>query len=210
MFTFCDNSFNVPKKHAEAICKEIVARKLDIKWYTGALKPLGITDDLCQLFQESGCISVNLAVETASEKMLKSMRRGYTVDHIKQALTCLNDSGIPFGISLLFGAPGETPDTISETWDLIDSFSIPEGIWVSIGICLWTHHQAVLDDARKAGQIDQDKELFDGAYYISPELPKDYMIELIESLRTREDCTVQVNKPYAAYKQSQTAVGSAE
>ena len=24
MFTFCDNSFNVPKKHAEAICKEII------------------------------------------------------------------------------------------------------------------------------------------------------------------------------------------
>jgi len=100
----------------------------------------------------------------------------------------------------LFGTPGETPETISETWDLIDSFSIPEGIWVSIGICLWTHHQAVLDDARKAGQLDQDQELFDGAYYISPELPKDYMIDLIESLRTREDCTVQVNKPYAAYK----------
>ncbi len=84
--------------------------------------------------------------------------------------------------------------------DLIDSFSIPEGIWVSIGICLWTHHQAVLDDARKAGQLDQDQELFDGAYYISPELPKDYMIDLIGSLRTREDCTVQVNKPYAGYK----------
>ena len=59
---------------------------------------------------------------------------------------------------------------------------------------------AALDDARKAGQLDQDQELFDGAYYMSPELPKDYMIELIESLRTREDCTVQVNKPYVAYK----------
>jgi hypothetical protein len=209
-FTFCDNSFNVPRSHAEAICKEIIARKLDIKWYTGALKPMRITDDLCRLFRESGCISVNLAVETASEKMLKSMRRGYKVDHIKRAMTCLNNSSIPFGISLLFGAPGETPETISETWDLIDGFSIPEGIWVSIGLCLWTHHQAVLDDARKAGQFEQDRELFDGAYYISPELPKDYMIELIESLGMREDCTVQVNKLYAAYKRPQTAVKSTE
>jgi len=199
-FTFCDNSFNVPRSHAEAICKEIVARKLDIKWYTGALKPIRITDDLCQLFLESGCTSVNLAIETGSKKMLKSMRRGYKVEHIKQAVTCLNDAGIPFGISLLFGAPGETPETISETWDLIDSFSIPQGIWVSIGLCLWTHHQAVLDDARKAGQLGQDKELFDGAYYISPELPRDYMIELIASLRAREDCTVQANKPYTSYK----------
>jgi radical SAM superfamily enzyme YgiQ (UPF0313 family) len=199
MFTFCDNSFNVPKKHAEAICREILDRELDIKWYTGALKPLGITDDVCRLFKESGCISINLAVETASAKMLKKMRRGYTVDHIKQTLTSLNDSDFPFGISLLFGAPGETPETIAETFDLIDSFSVPQGIWVTIGICLWTHHQKVLDDARQDGQFKDDKELFDGAYYISPELGKNYMIELIESLSTREDCTVQVNKPYAEY-----------
>jgi hypothetical protein len=46
-FTFCDNSFNVPKSHAEAICQEIIHRKLDLEWSTGALKPLGLTDDLC-------------------------------------------------------------------------------------------------------------------------------------------------------------------
>ena len=196
--SFCDNSFNVPKKHAREICQEILDRKLDIEWYTGALKPVGITDELCELFKASGCTSVGLAVETASATMLKSMGRGYTVDHVKKAMTCLNDSGLPFGVSLLFGAPGETPETIAETLDVIDSFSIPDGFWASIGLCLWTHHQAVVEDARRAGQFESDKELFDGAYYISPELPKDYMIELIGSLRARDDCTVQVNKAYAA------------
>jgi hypothetical protein len=58
----------------------------------------------------------------------------------------------------------------------------------------------VVDDARKEGQLENDKELFNGACYMSPELTQDYMIELIESLRAREDCTVQVNKPYAEYK----------
>ena len=97
----------------------------------------------------------------------------------------------------MIGAPGETPETISETFDLMDSFHIPQGIWVTIGICLWTHHQNVLDDARKDGQLENDKELFNVACYMSPELSKNYMIELIESLRTRENYTVQVNKPYA-------------
>jgi len=131
--------------------------------------------------------------------MLKSMRRGYTVEQVERALTCLNDAGIPFGISLMFGAPGESPETIAETFDLIDRFPVPDGIWVSIGICLWTRHQAVLEEARRAGQLTHEKELFDGAYYVSPELPRNYMIELIGSLRAREDCTVQVNRPYAGY-----------
>lgn len=199
MVTFCDNNFNAPKKHAEAICEEILRHQLDITWGTGSLKPLGFTDDLCRLFQDSGCGYVNLSVETASETMLKQMNRGCTVDHIKHALTCLSRSEIPFGISLMFGAPGETPQTIAETFDVIDRFRIPQGVWVTIGINLWTHHQEVLEDARKAGQLKDDKELFEGVNYMSPELPKEYMVELIESLRAKENYTVQVNKPYAEY-----------
>jgi len=150
--------------------------------------------------RDAGCDYVNLAVETASEEMLKRMGRGYKPRHIRQALSSLSQSDIPFEISLLLGAPGETPETIAETFALIDSFEMPLETWVSIGICLWTHHQEVLDDARKAGQLKDDGELFDGAYYISPELPKDYVLELIESLGARENYTVQVNKPYAEYR----------
>jgi len=197
MLSFCDNSFNVPKKHAEAICHELIDRKLDVSWGTGALKPVGVTENFCRLMRDAGCDYVNLAVETASEEMLRRMGRGYKPKHIRQALTSLSKSDIPFGISLLIGAPGETPETIAETLDLVDSFQMPLETWVTIGICLWTHHQEVLDDARKAGQLKNDRELFDGAYYISPELPKDYMLELIEALGAIENYTVQVNKPYA-------------
>jgi radical SAM superfamily enzyme YgiQ (UPF0313 family) len=199
MYTFCDNSFNVPKRHAEAICREIIDRKLGIRWGTGALKPIGITDDFCRLLVDSGCGSVNLAIETASEKMLQSVKRGYHVDDVRGALTCLGHSGIPFGVSLLFGAPGETPETIAETLNLVDSFSTLLDTWVSIGLCLWTDHQRVVEDARREGQLGEDAELFDGAYYISPELPQGYMVELIASLTAKEGYAVQVNKPYAAY-----------
>lgn len=199
-FMFCDNNFNAPQKHAEAICKEIIARKLDIRWGTGSLLPRGITDDLCRLFRDSGCDYINLSIEAASDEMLKRMNRGYTTQDIKEALACFARTDIPFGASLMIGAPGETPETISETFDLMDSFHIPQGIWVTVGICLWTHHQNVVDDARRDGQLENDRELFEGARYMSPELSKGYMRELIESLRAREDCTVQVNKPYAEYK----------
>jgi hypothetical protein len=97
----------------------------------------------------------------------------------------------------MIGAPGETPQTIAETFDLIDGFRIPLEIWVTIGICLWTPHQEILDEARKDGQLKDDRELFSGAYYMSPELPKDYMIELIDTLGARSNHVVQVNKPYA-------------
>jgi hypothetical protein len=194
MISFCDNNFNVPNEHAQAICQEIIARELKITWGTGTIIPLGVTDDVCRLFKDSGCGYLSLSVESASAKMLKRMQRGYTVKDITQALTSLSRSGIPFSVSLMFGAPGETPETISETLRMMDNFQVPQGIWVTIGLCLWTTHQKVLEDARAVGQLSDNKTLFSGATYLSPELPNDYLGALVESLRAKENYTVQVNK----------------
>jgi radical SAM superfamily enzyme YgiQ (UPF0313 family) len=196
---FCDNSFNVPKKHAQAICEGIGRRGLDVEWGTGSLKPVGITDDLCQLFRQSGCTNLGLSVESASDKMLGGMHRGYTVKQVRDALSCLDRSGIPFGVSLMLGAPGETPETIAETFEVIDSFPLPEWVFVTIGLNLWTHHQQVLEDARRDGQLTDDRDLFSEVNYISPELPLSYMLDLIDSLKERERYHIQVNKPYATY-----------
>jgi hypothetical protein len=61
---------------------------------------------------------------------------------------------------------------------LLDNYAIPLGSWVTIGICLWTHRQQILEEARRVGQFKDDRELFEGVNYMSPELPKDHMIEL--------------------------------
>ena len=204
MLIFCDNNFNVPSRHAEAICQEVIGRKLEVTWGTGTIKSHGVTDDVYRLFKKSGCGYLNLSVESASARMLKQMQRGCTVENIKQALTRLSRSDIPFSVSLMFGAPGESPETIAEKLGVIDSFHVPQGVWVTIGICLWTSRQEVLADAHADGQLDDDKALFSGANYVSPQLPKKYMMELIESLRMKENYTVQVNKLYADYERGLT------
>ena len=160
---------------------------------------LNLVDDVLRLFKDSGCGYLGLSVESASTKMLKQMQRGCTIDDIKQALTNLSRSDIPFGVSLMFGAPGETPETIAETLSVIDRYQVPAGVWVTIGICLWTSHQKVLEDARADGQLDNSTDLFNVANYVSPDLSKDYMTELVESLSEKENYTVQVNKLYADF-----------
>ncbi len=160
MFMICENNFNSPKHHAEAICRELLDRKVDVNWGTGDLRPMGITTDFCRLLKDSGCSYVNLSIESGSDTMLLSMQRGYTAADIRQSLACLEQSGIPFGVSLMIGAPGETPETITELLALIDSFSIPVGVWMTIGICLWTPRQEVYAIARQQGQLTDDRMLF--------------------------------------------------
>ncbi len=170
--SFCDNSFNVPKKHAESICREMMDRDLHIEWQTGALKPFGITDELLELFAESGCVYLNLSVEAACDKMLLSMHRSYKTRQVKDALVCRAKANIKSGVSIMFGAPGETPETIKETLNVIDEYSHYREVFVTIGLNIWTHHQQVFEDARKDGQIKEEGELFDEAHYISPRILK--------------------------------------
>ena len=200
MIMFCENNFNVPKRHAEAICREIIACGVEGGWGTGDLRPLGITDDFCALLKDSGCGYVSLSVESGSDTMLRAMRRGYSAADVEQSLACLQRSGIPFGASLMLGAPGETPQTVAESFALLDRYAIPCGTWVTVGVCLWTPLQAVVAEARRAGQLTDDALLFAGANYLSPELPRPCMEELIAALRTKEGYTVQVNQPYAGYQ----------
>lgn len=198
-FTICDNNFNVPRDHASAICAEIIRRRLDIRWGTGDLRPAGLTQDFVSLLRESGCDYVNLSIESGSDRMLQSMKRGYNRRQIETSLQALDGARIPYGASLMFGAPGESPETIEETLGLMEDCSIPLGIWVTIGICLWTRRQEVLAEAYRSGQIRSDAEMFSGANYISPALSEGYMRELIARLSEKPGYTVQVNKPYAGY-----------
>jgi hypothetical protein len=191
---FCDNSFNVPKPHAQSICRALVAKGTGLRWGTGDLKPVGITPDFCQLMADSGCFYANLAIESASQTMLERMKRGYTVKQVRQSLDVLSRSNIPFGVSVLFGAPGETPETVAETLKVLEDYSIPHGVWFTVGVYLWTDLQEIVGDLRKTGRLKDDLDLFTGAVYLSPALSKPYLDELLLTLRAHSGCQVQVNQ----------------
>ncbi len=192
---FCENNFNAPRQHAEAICRTLIDEKAGFQWGTGDLRPIGVNDDFCRLMEESGCFYANLSIESASEKMLRCMKRGYTVRQVRESLEALSRSKIFFGASLMLGAPGETPETIAETLKVLDDYEIPDGVWVTIGVYMWTDYQDLVGEARQAGILKDDRELFNGAVYLSPELPRSYLRELPEVLRTQHGYPVQFNKP---------------
>jgi len=166
-----------------------------VGWSTGDLKPIGVTEGFCHLLADSGCTYLYLAIESASTTMLRRMKRGYTVRQVRESLDSLSRSGIPFGASVLFGAPGETPETISETLDVLSGYEFPLGVWVTLGVYLWTDYQDVVAEARRTGHLRDDSELFSGAVYLSPGLPKPYLEDLLVALRAKPGYTVQVNKP---------------
>jgi radical SAM superfamily enzyme YgiQ (UPF0313 family) len=196
---FCDNNFNAPRQHARAICETLITRQASFQWGTGDLRPTGVTDDFCRLLEASGCFYANLSIESASESMLRSMKRGYTVKQVRESLDALSRSKIPFSASLMVGSPGETPETIAETLSVMGDYQVPNGVWVTIGIYLWTDLQDIVVEARHAGMLRDDKDLFSGAVYLSSSLPASYLRELPEMLHAKHGYAAQFNKPFASW-----------
>ena len=190
---FCDNSFNVPHRHAEALCRAFIDQGTDFQWGTGDLKPVGVSDAFCRLMQDAGCFYANLSIESASETMLRRMKRGYTVRQVRESLEALSRSGLPFGASLMFGAPGETPETVAETLRVMADYEIPLGVWVTVGVYLWTDLQDIVPELRQGGWLDESRPLFDGPVYLSPAVTGDLQ-GLVADLRARPGYTVQVNR----------------
>jgi hypothetical protein len=60
---------------------------------------------------------------------------------------------------------------------------------------MWTDLQDLVEEARRDGILKEDRDLFSGAVYLSPGLPKSYLRELPEMLRARRGYSVQFNKP---------------
>jgi hypothetical protein len=99
----------------------------------------------------------------------------------------------------MFGAPGETPETIAETLHVLGDYNIPLGVWVTLGVYLWTDYQDIVAEARQDGILRDDQSLFSGVVYLSPELSKHYLEELLVSLRSRPGYQVQFNKSSAGW-----------
>ena len=129
---FVDNTFNYPVDHAEAICREMISRKLPIKWSCYA-NPGFITPRLIELMIAAGCTGVEFGSDAANQTMLVSLGKNFTVTDLRNASTICRQAGMSFCHSLLLGGPGETMETVHQTFDAVLGMS-PTATICMIGI----------------------------------------------------------------------------
>jgi radical SAM superfamily enzyme YgiQ (UPF0313 family) len=75
-FNFLDASFTGNLRHARRICEEIIARKLEVKWWCESRVDIPL--DFLDLLKESGCVSIQIGVESGSNRVLKRINKRIT------------------------------------------------------------------------------------------------------------------------------------
>ncbi len=122
-FLFWEEVFTLDRNYALAICNAILSNHLTIKW--AATTRVGLLDEeLLQAMKKSGCYLLGLGIESGSQTILDNAKKKQTVDEIKQAVQLCKRVGIKTMGHFIFGLPGETKKTATETIKFMKSLGL--------------------------------------------------------------------------------------
>jgi radical SAM superfamily enzyme YgiQ (UPF0313 family) len=133
-FHFCDSEFNIPRHHAEAVCREIIKRKLDkkIKFYVYA-SPRPFDQELAGLMAQAGCSGICFGVDSASDEMLSRLKRRHRAKDLEKIMSACRKAGITVIFDLLLAGPGENRKTLRQTISMMKKIK-PHRVGVSMGV----------------------------------------------------------------------------
>jgi radical SAM superfamily enzyme YgiQ (UPF0313 family) len=165
-FGFSDPLFNSPRQHMVEILEEIARQDLRIRLRV-EVNPLGLDEESARLLKRAGCVGVDFAAESGSERMLGALGKGFGRQDVMRATALLVKHGIPYTMGFLLGGPGESLESLEETLQLARSLPRPKIVYFSVGL-------VILDGAPLANApgaklaTKQPEDLIQVRYYLDP------------------------------------------
>ena len=114
-FHFVDEA--APPKALKALAEELIRRGVAISWWGNVRFEKTFTPELCQLLADSGCIAISGGLEVASDRLLKLMKKGVSVDQVARVTHAFTDAGILVHAYLMYGFPTQT---VQDTVDALE------------------------------------------------------------------------------------------
>src|SRR4030043_324835 len=76
---FVDDIFNYPPSYAEALCREMVRKKVNARW-SAFVNPGFLTETLLKWMKEAGCVGIEFGTDSGSDRMLKNYKKSFTTE----------------------------------------------------------------------------------------------------------------------------------
>jgi len=118
-----DDNFFVNLKRAEAICRLIIEKDLNISVYNANCRVdtiIKMDDSFLQLIRRAGFNQLFIGVESGSDSVLEKIHKDIRVNQVLDASTKLRKAGIKSFYSFMAGFPFETLEDIKKTLSLMN------------------------------------------------------------------------------------------
>ncbi|MCP4549379.1 MAG: amino acid adenylation domain-containing protein [bacterium] len=121
-FTFLDDVFNLDRRNSAAFFELVIQNDLDIHiLFPNGLRGDVLTPDYIDLMAEAGVVEMTLALETASPRLQRLIRKNLDIERLRENLLyiCERHPHIVIDLFAMFGFPTETEEEALMTLDFI-------------------------------------------------------------------------------------------
>lgn len=130
-FHFVDEA--APPALMREVALEILRRNLVVTWWTNIRFEKSFTRDLCYLLKLSGCVAVSGGLEVASDRLLKLIDKGVSVEQVANVTRNFTEAGIMVHAYLMYGYPTqtvqETVDSLEMVRQMFEMGVLQSGFW---------------------------------------------------------------------------------
>jgi radical SAM superfamily enzyme YgiQ (UPF0313 family) len=130
-FHFVDEA--APPALMREVALEILRRNLVVTWWANIRFEKSFSRDLCFLLKISGCVAVSGGLEVASDRLLKLIDKGVSVQQVAQVTRNFTEAGVMVHAYLMYGYPTqtiqETIDSLEMVRQLFEMGILQSGFW---------------------------------------------------------------------------------
>ena len=153
-----DDTFTLNHPHATDLCRELIRRRLPVKWSIFSRVDT-LTPELLDLMREAGCTCMLFGVESGNQEVLNNIKKGITPEKVKTGVRMATEAGIGTFASFILGLPGETPERSRETHGSGDGAVRTLGHPVRVSLSFAIPRYRAVRESQGVGNSFPDQEL---------------------------------------------------
>jgi len=125
-FYVSDDNFTLKKELAIDICRKIIAKKLPVSW-AAISRADRVDEEVLKWMKKAGCIQVSYGIESGNDAIRKKFNKNLEKKDIRNAFALTTKWGMMARAYFIYGAPGETWESVEDSMDLMKEIK-PLGI----------------------------------------------------------------------------------
>ena len=185
-FKFADATWNVSPEHVISFCQAKIERAISLPWECNVHAGLA-TKEMFHWMKQANCRQMNVGCESGSPRILKSIRKGISVESIVRVFEWAREAGLHRRSYFLIGHPGETADDIRLTEELVERIQ-PEVFGVTI-LCPYPGGD-LYDHAKHKGVRWEETDEYSNDFWSTDQLSNQELKRWQNHLATKFDRTL--------------------
>lgn len=118
-FEIDDTALNLNIAELSRLCDLIISNGLKISWGGSALIRKEMDSELIKKMANAGCSCLGYGLESASQKVVDSMGKGFKIEDAERVICDTYNAGIETILGIIIGFPCETDEDFQETVEFI-------------------------------------------------------------------------------------------